>query len=247
MGTITMRLCTRTRTGQAAQRPGSLDGLHYRPELAPDSSSPLPHIDPQPAEIHSDLRARSSTRRRRTRRGNAPGRCGWTCHTPEPCPRCCGILRVVCEASARPGDLVNGQRQDDHVAARAALMSRSSGPGVHAKRIAAKPSVDCCATLIAHSTGDRWGTSAKHRRRYPSMFTPMPTLQETHRRNPLRECTWSYAGNTNFPINGQSKRQECVSHSTPEAETVAADVAIRQDGKPALDFWDFFAPAMARC
>ena len=28
---------------------------------------------------------------------------------------------------------------------------------------------------------------------------------------------------TYFPINGQSKRQGCVSHSTPEAEIVAAD------------------------
>jgi len=47
---------------------------------------------------------------------------------------------------------------------------------------------------------------------------------------------------TNFPIHGQSKRQGCVSHSTPEAETVAADYAIRQEGLPALSLWDAIAP-----
>ena len=43
---------------------------------------------------------------------------------------------------------------------------------------------------------------------------------------------------TCFPINGQSKRQECVSHSTPEAEIVAADWALRREGIPMLDMWD---------
>ena len=37
--------------------------------------------------------------------------------------------------------------------------------------------------------------------------------------------------NTRFPLSGSSKRQGCVSHSTPEAEIVAADVATRM---PAL-------------
>ena len=32
--------------------------------------------------------------------------------------------------------------------------------------------------------------------------------------------------NTRFPLSGSSKRQGCVSHSTPEAEIVAADVAM---------------------
>ena len=41
-----------------------------------------------------------------------------------------------------------------------------------------------------------------------------------------------------FPINGQSKRQECVSHSTPEAEIVAADWALRHEGIPMLDIWE---------
>ena len=47
---------------------------------------------------------------------------------------------------------------------------------------------------------------------------------------------------THFPIHGQSKRQGCVSHSTPEAEIVAADYAIRQEGLPALSLWDVLAP-----
>ena len=40
--------------------------------------------------------------------------------------------------------------------------------------------------------------------------------------------------NTRFPLSGSSKRQGCVSHSTPEAEIVAADVAKRAMGTPAL-------------
>ena len=42
---------------------------------------------------------------------------------------------------------------------------------------------------------------------------------------------------TCFPINGQSKRQGSVSHSTPEAEIVSADTAIFREGIPALDLW----------
>ena len=40
--------------------------------------------------------------------------------------------------------------------------------------------------------------------------------------------------NTRFPLSGSSKRQGCVSHSTPAAEIVAADVAMRAMGMPAL-------------
>ena len=40
--------------------------------------------------------------------------------------------------------------------------------------------------------------------------------------------------NTRFPLSGSSERQGCVSHSTPEAEIVAADVAMRSMGMPAL-------------
>ena len=39
---------------------------------------------------------------------------------------------------------------------------------------------------------------------------------------------------TRFPLSGGSKRQGCVSHSTPEAEIVAADVTLRTMGLPAL-------------
>ena len=44
--------------------------------------------------------------------------------------------------------------------------------------------------------------------------------------------------NTFFPLNACSKKQTCVSHSTPEAEIVAADVALRTEGLPALQLWD---------
>ena len=41
-----------------------------------------------------------------------------------------------------------------------------------------------------------------------------------------------------FPLEGLSKKQGCVSVSTPEAETVAANAAVRSIGLPALDLWD---------
>ena len=44
--------------------------------------------------------------------------------------------------------------------------------------------------------------------------------------------------NTVFPLSGQCKKQGCVSHSTPEAEIVAADHALRMFGLPGLDLWD---------
>ena len=40
--------------------------------------------------------------------------------------------------------------------------------------------------------------------------------------------------NTCFPIMGVSKRQSCVSHSTPEAEMVAADFFLRHCGLPSF-------------
>ena len=40
------------------------------------------------------------------------------------------------------------------------------------------------------------------------------------------------------PLSGLSKRQTCVSHSTPEAEIVAADCAVRTEGLPALPLWE---------
>jgi hypothetical protein len=44
--------------------------------------------------------------------------------------------------------------------------------------------------------------------------------------------------NTSFPLAGMSKKQTCVSHSTPEAEIVAADLATRSQGLPALCLWE---------
>ena len=41
-----------------------------------------------------------------------------------------------------------------------------------------------------------------------------------------------------FPLNGVSKKQTCVSHSTPEAEIVAANAAVRLEGLPVLQLWD---------
>ena len=41
-----------------------------------------------------------------------------------------------------------------------------------------------------------------------------------------------------FPLAGISRKQGAVSHSTPEAEIVAADVAVRLEGIPALPLWD---------
>ena len=44
--------------------------------------------------------------------------------------------------------------------------------------------------------------------------------------------------NTFFPFNAAPKKQTCVSHSTPEAEIVAANAAVRLEGLPALQLWD---------
>jgi hypothetical protein len=40
--------------------------------------------------------------------------------------------------------------------------------------------------------------------------------------------------NTRMVVNGVSKRQTAVSHSTPEVEIVAVDYAVRAEGVPAL-------------
>ena len=44
--------------------------------------------------------------------------------------------------------------------------------------------------------------------------------------------------NTLAPLTAQSKKQTAVSHSTPEAEIVAADVAVRSIGLPAIGLWE---------
>ena len=46
---------------------------------------------------------------------------------------------------------------------------------------------------------------------------------------------------TFFPLNAVSKKQSVVSHSTPEAEIVAADAALRLEGIPGLTLWDALA------
>ena len=43
---------------------------------------------------------------------------------------------------------------------------------------------------------------------------------------------------TYFPINGISKKQDAVSHSTPEAEIVAASFALRKEGLPSTYLWE---------
>ena len=43
---------------------------------------------------------------------------------------------------------------------------------------------------------------------------------------------------TFFPLAATSKRQSCVSHSTPEAEIVAADLAIRTEALPGATLWE---------
>ena len=44
--------------------------------------------------------------------------------------------------------------------------------------------------------------------------------------------------NSFFLLNAISKKQSCVSHSIPEAEIVAADLAIRTEGLPCRQLWD---------
>ena len=48
--------------------------------------------------------------------------------------------------------------------------------------------------------------------------------------------------NSCFPIAGVSKRQSCVSHSTPEAEAVAMDFGLRHTGLPSLELWERLLP-----
>ena len=46
-----------------------------------------------------------------------------------------------------------------------------------------------------------------------------------------------FIDDASLPIMGVSKKQDCVSHSTPEAELVAAAWALRREGLPSLDLW----------
>ena len=47
---------------------------------------------------------------------------------------------------------------------------------------------------------------------------------------------------SSFPIAVVCKRQACVSHSTPEAEITAMNLALRQVGLPAMDVWNIVLP-----
>ncbi len=47
-----------------------------------------------------------------------------------------------------------------------------------------------------------------------------------------------YGPHSFFPLTGQSKKQTAVSHSTVEAEILAANHAIRAAGLPALPLWE---------
>ena len=44
--------------------------------------------------------------------------------------------------------------------------------------------------------------------------------------------------NTFFPLAAVSKKQSAKAHSTPEAEIVSADFALRPVGLPSLQLWD---------
>ena len=48
--------------------------------------------------------------------------------------------------------------------------------------------------------------------------------------------------NSCFPMSWVSKRQSCVSHSTPEAEMVLMDHALRHCGLPCLLLWHVLLP-----
>jgi hypothetical protein len=50
--------------------------------------------------------------------------------------------------------------------------------------------------------------------------------------------------NSSFPISMTSKRQTCVSHSTPEAELVAMDTTLRVVAMPSRIMWDTLVPTM---
>ncbi len=47
-----------------------------------------------------------------------------------------------------------------------------------------------------------------------------------------------YAPHAFYPLSARSKKQPAVSHSTVEAEIIAADHAIRISGLPALPLWE---------
>ena len=61
---------------------------------------------------------------------------------------------------------------------------------------------------------------------------------ESDSRSTSGVCFEIHGPDTRFMLTAISKKQACVSHSTPEAEIVAADFALRTVGLPALILWD---------
>ena len=51
----------------------------------------------------------------------------------------------------------------------------------------------------------------------------------------------AFGTHTRFPLAGGSKRQGCISHSTPEAEIIAADFALRSHAIPTISLWKTLA------
>ena len=52
-------------------------------------------------------------------------------------------------------------------------------------------------------------------------------------------CFLTLSGpNTCFPLGAKCQRQTAVAHSTPEAEIVSANHAVRTVGLPSLDLWE---------
>ena len=62
--------------------------------------------------------------------------------------------------------------------------------------------------------------------------------EKTTYKSTTGSCTCLVGLNFCFPISALSKKQTCVSHSTPKAEIVAADTSIRNEGIPALNLWE---------
>ncbi len=50
-----------------------------------------------------------------------------------------------------------------------------------------------------------------------------------------------------LPLSGISKRQTSTSHSTPEADIVAADLGVRTKGLPAMTLWETFLARPMQC
>src|SRR4051812_14337081 len=67
----------------------------------------------------------------------------------------------------------------------------------------------------------------------------MPTSVVALRHSGPRRCSALPAWEEHcVPLAAVSKRQSCVSHSTPEAELVALTYALRHEGLPGLSLWE---------